>query len=245
MRVDGDRVERHNEFQRNYFERAKHRTLNRAGSPYLRRHVERIVSFAGIEPGMRVLEVGCGPGRYTFLLAERGVRVEGLDLSPQLLTQLNAANAGRYDIPTHGFDLAASPPEMFGQYDAVIGFFVLHHVHQLDACFEAAANLVKPGGSVAFLEPNPLNPLYYVQITLTPEMSWRGEKGIFKMRPNLLLSSMEHAGLAELSWKRFGFFPPFLTNLPFGPPLEDVLERVHLLEPLLPFQLLGGRRPPE
>jgi 2-polyprenyl-3-methyl-5-hydroxy-6-metoxy-1,4-benzoquinol methylase len=243
MKLDHQRVGEHNEFQRNYFERARHRTLNRTESVYLRRHVAQMVSFAGIEPGMRVLEVGCGTGRYTLLLAELGVKVEGLDLSPQLLQQLQESNAGRYEIPTHGFDLAASPPEMFERFDAVIGFFVLHHVHELDLCLEVAAKLVKPGGSVAFLEPNPRNPLYYVQITLTPEMSWRGEKGIFKMRSRVLLPSMERAGLKDLSCRRFGFFPPFVTNLRFGPPLEDALEKIPLLEPLLPFQLFGGRRP--
>jgi 2-polyprenyl-3-methyl-5-hydroxy-6-metoxy-1,4-benzoquinol methylase len=243
MKLDDRRTEAHNEFQRSYFERARHRTLNRPESVYLRRHVNQIVRFAGIEPGMRILEVGCGTGRYTLILAELGIKVEGLDLSPQLLEQLQENNAGRFDIPTHGFDLAASPPEMYGQFDAVIGFFVLHHVHGLDVCLDIAAQLAKPGGSVAFLEPNPRNPLYYVQITLTPEMSWRGEKGIFQMRSNVLLPSMERAGLSELSVRRFGFFPAFVTNLKVGPPLEDALERIPILKPILPFQLFGGRRP--
>ena len=243
MTLGDERTQEHNRFQRTYFERARHRTLNRSGSTYLRRHVDRMVAFAGIEPGMRVLEVGCGPGRYTFLLAERGVKVEGLDLSPQLIAQLEENNAGRYEIPTYGFDLADSPTEMYGAFDAVIGFFVLHHVHELDRCLEVAAKLVKPGGSVAFLEPNPLNPLYYVQITLTPEMSWKGEKGIFSMRPDVVLSSMLRAGLEEPELLRFGFLPPFATNLPFGPAVEDALEKVALWKPLLPFQLFGGRRP--
>lgn len=36
---------------------------------------------------------------------------------------------------------------------------------------------------MAFLEPNAFNPLYYFQITLTPEMRWEGEKGIFQDAP--------------------------------------------------------------
>jgi SAM-dependent methyltransferase len=34
-----------------------------------------------IEPGMRVLDVGCGPGRHSLALAERGITVHGIDIS--------------------------------------------------------------------------------------------------------------------------------------------------------------------
>lgn len=230
----------HNAYQRGYFENADHVTLTREDSPYLRRHVRHIMEFANIKPGDRVLEVGCGLGRYTFILAELGVKVEGLDLSPQLVAKLDEINAGRYDIPLHGLDLVEAPPEMYGAYDAVIGFFVLHHVHDLDSCFDVAARLVRPGGRVAFVEPNPLNPLYYVQITLTPEMRWKGEKGIFKMHDRILHPVMERAGLDDIDTRRFGFLPPFVTNLPFGEKLESVLESVPVWERALPFQLFGG-----
>lgn len=233
----------HNRYQRDYFEGAEHVTLTRGDSPYLRRHVRQMMEFAGIKPGDRVLEVGCGLGRYTFILAQMGVRVEGLDLSPELVRRLDELNAGRYDIPLHGHDLVDAPEEMYGSYDAVIGFFVLHHVHDLGACFEVAAKLARPGGRVAFLEPNPLNPLYYVQITLTPEMRWKGEKGMFKMRDRILHPVMSRAGLTGITTRRFGFLPPFVTNLPFGERLESVLESVPVWERALPFQLVGGGRP--
>lgn len=242
MSADDKSTLAHNRYQRRYFEGAEHVTLKRSDSPYLRRHVRQMMSFAGIKPGDRVLEVGCGLGRYTFILAELGVRVEGLDLSPQLVERLDEINAGRYEIPLHGHDLVESPPQMYGTYDAVIGFFVLHHVHDLDACLDVAARLVRPGGRVAFVEPNPLNPLYYVQITLTPEMRWKGEKGIFKMYDRILHPVMKRAGLVDVSTRRFGFLPPFVTNLPFGEKLESVLESVSLWERALPFQLFGGTR---
>lgn len=244
MTADQESFDRHNKFQRNYFESADHRTLKRSGSVYLRRHVERMMEFAHIKPGMRVLEVGCGLGRYTFILADLGVKVEGLDLSPELLLQLQQINDAKYEIPTHGFDMVDCPPEMFGQFDAVIGFFVLHHVHDLDRCMEVAARLVKKGGAAAFLEPNPFNPLYYIQITLTPEMQWRGERGMLKMHPDVIFPSMQQGGLSSCSVERFGFFPPFITNLKFAARAEDLLEKVPVWKRALPFQLFGGRLRP-
>lgn len=241
--VDPERVGEHNRSQRQYFERAAHRTLRPTGSPYLRRHVDVMMDFAGIGPGDRVLEVGCGLGRYTMLLAERGVAVEGLDLSPQLLAQLQDHNAGRFTIPVHAHDIVDCPPEMYGTFDAVVGFFVLHHVHGLDACLATLARLVRPGGQVAFLEPNPANPLYYVQIGLTPEMSWKGERGMLKMRTRDMYPAMTRAGLDDLRFRRFGLFPPFVTNRRLGARVETALERVPLGSPPRPFHLFGGRRP--
>jgi hypothetical protein len=103
--------------------------------------------------------------------------------------------------------------------------------------------LVRPGGRVVFLEPNPLNVLYYLQIVIAPGMTWAGDKGILKMRARIVFDAMERAGLSGPSVARFGFFPPFLANRPWGSRLERTLERVPVWEPFLPFQLLRGVRP--
>lgn len=238
-----DAVSQHNQAQRSYFERASHRTLRPTGSPYLRRHVEVMCDFVGIAPGDRVLEVGCGLGRYTLLLAERGVAVEGLDLSRRLLDQFEAQNAGAHSIPLHGHDIVECPESMDGSFDAVVGFFVLHHVHDVESCLRAAARLVRPGGRVAFLEPNPANPLYYVQIALTPEMSWKGERGMLRMTPAHMYPAMAEAGLNELRFRRFGLFPPFVTNRRLGARVESAVEGWRLGSAPRPFHLFGGRRP--
>lgn len=59
------------------------------GAAYLRysftkgthQEVEFLVPALGLEPGMRVLDVGCGPGRHAHALAERGIAVHGIDIS--------------------------------------------------------------------------------------------------------------------------------------------------------------------
>ena len=241
--VNDSDVDLHNQRQRHYFETTDQRTLRPTGSRYLRRHVQRMLRFTGIQPGDKVLEVGCGLGRYTLLMADMGVAVEGLDLSPALLEQLGRSLEGRPPIPLHGFDLLACPPEMDGTFDAVVGFMVLHHVHDVLACLQKAMALVRPGGTVVFLEPNPWNPLYYVQITLTPEMSWKLERGLLRMRPKVVLPAMEAAGLVNPSLERFGLFPPFVTNRRPGAAVEEAAERLPLPVAARPFVLFGGRRP--
>src|SRR5262249_42958213 len=157
-----DTTARHNESQRRYFEdRAKPRMLPRR-SRYLERHVDEVVRLARLSTDDRTIEVGAGMGRYTIPLLRRGYDVEALDLSSVLLERLatvSGATPGR-----HAADIADPPAELEGRFDAVIGFFTLHHLHDLGACFRGMRRLLRPRGRLVFLEPNPLNPLYYVQI---------------------------------------------------------------------------------
>jgi SAM-dependent methyltransferase len=207
-------------------------------TPYLLRHVDEALAFGNIQPGEKVLDIGCGMGRHSFVLAERGILVEGLELSPFHLERMREFDNGRYNIPAHCSDIVDHPEELDGRFDALIGFFVLHHILDLEGAFDAMARLLRPGGRMVFVEPNPLNPLYYLQILCTPGMAWRAERGILNMRPAKLFAAMAKAGLTEPAVRRFGFFPPFLTNTNWGARAESILERPPLWRGLLPFQLL-------
>jgi SAM-dependent methyltransferase len=57
-----------------------------------RQEVDFLVPALGLEPGMRVLDVGCGPGRHAYALAERGISVHGIDVSQRFI-DIAAADA--------------------------------------------------------------------------------------------------------------------------------------------------------
>lgn len=237
-------LEAHNRAQIEYFERAGKHAMQPSFAPYVQRQVDRLFAFAGLSPGERVLDVGCGMGRYTFALADRGVEVEGVDLSETLLERFRAFDAGRYGIPLHRADILDMPEELKGSFDAVVGFFTLHHLHDLASSFAAMRALARPGGRIVFLEPNPFNALYYIQMFVVPGMSWRGDKGILNMRPQTAFGAMRAAGLENVSLQRFGFFPPFIANRRWGSRAEAILERVKIFERVRPFQLFRGDVPP-
>ena len=232
---------RHNGLQKMYFEGRNKPRMKPSGSPYLRRHVAELMAFAQIQPEDTVLEVGCGMGRYTLLLAEMGVKVTGLDLSGVLLERLRKYNQRDYEIPLVVGDIMDPPVALYGRFDAVIGFFTLHHLYDIGQSMAAMARLLKKdGGRIVFLEPNAFCPLYYVQIAFTPGMSWQGERGVAKMRAGVIEEAMRRAGLTAAEPQRFGVFPPFIANMRGGAPLERVLERNPLWGPFLPFQLFKG-----
>ena len=70
------------------------------GSAYLRysftkgtvNEIDFIVSQLGLQPGARILDVGCGPGRHSHELARRGFLVHGIDIS-QAFIDLATADA--------------------------------------------------------------------------------------------------------------------------------------------------------
>ncbi len=63
------------------------------GAAYLRysftkgtvQEVDHIVGALQLEPGERVLDVGCGPGRHAHELARRGIAVHGVDISERFV----------------------------------------------------------------------------------------------------------------------------------------------------------------
>jgi SAM-dependent methyltransferase len=241
--MNHETVERHNRAQRSYFERRVPGTLVPKTTPYVRRHVDELLRAAALEHAERVIEIGCGMGNYTFELARRDVAVEGLDLSQVLLDRLRSYAPEGLDLTLHCADVLDPPSEFRRRFDGVIGFFTLHHLHDLEGSLASMSELLRSGGRLAFVEPNAFNPLYYLQVTLTPGMSFRGERRLTSMRPSVILPALRDAGLEDVYVHRYGFFPPQVANFGAGRRVEQLLERVPRLRPVSAFQIFGGRRP--
>jgi SAM-dependent methyltransferase len=64
--------------------------------PVAPEEAEVVMRLLGLEPGQRVLDLGCGTGRHSVALVQLGLQVVGLDLSETLLEQgrRTAAEAG-------------------------------------------------------------------------------------------------------------------------------------------------------
>jgi SAM-dependent methyltransferase len=112
-----------------------------------------------VKDGDRVLDVGCGVGRWSRLLAARGARVLGVDLSPTMIAQARcrAAKEGvasrcRFAVE----DLARL--DLVERFDMVLGVTVLQHI--LDpggfrTALAAMSRHLAPGGRMILLEAAP------------------------------------------------------------------------------------------
>ncbi len=114
-----------------------------------------LLETAGLEPGMRVLDIGCGVGDVSFLAAElvgpEGL-VVGIDRAPEAVAQARARAAARglHHVQIQLAGVAEWAPER--PVDAVVGRFVLMHQADPAAALRAGARHLRPGGVVAMLE---------------------------------------------------------------------------------------------
>jgi SAM-dependent methyltransferase len=109
--------------------------------------------FAMIEPGMKVLDVGCGGGEFT-LRAARAIgptgQVVGVDVSPVVLdvARDRIAQAGLTNVSFVQSDLRSA--DVANDFDAVIGGRVLLYTPDPDEALRASVSHVRAGGLVAF-----------------------------------------------------------------------------------------------
>jgi len=114
-----------------------------------------------INPGDRVLDLGCGFGRHAFEAARRGADVIAVDRSAEELAQVNAlflAMRQASEIPTGTIaravraDLLALPfPDNY--FDVVMASEVLEHIPSDEQAMAEIARVVRPGGRVAVTVP--------------------------------------------------------------------------------------------
>lgn len=99
--------------------------------------------------GLAVLDLGCGTGRYTRLLATRGARVVSLDRSPEMLARAGPearrrlrGDARRLPIAAHAFDL-------------VVAGLMVGDVGELDVVVAEIARVLRPGGRAVYSDLHP------------------------------------------------------------------------------------------
>jgi demethylmenaquinone methyltransferase/2-methoxy-6-polyprenyl-1,4-benzoquinol methylase len=113
----------------------------------------RAVRELRLEPGDRVVDLGCGTGDLCRVLGKAGLRAVGVDVAAGMLAKAHTS------APLVRAD-ALQLPLRDASIDGAISGFALRNVVDIAACFREAARVIRPGGRAVFLEvsepPNPL-----------------------------------------------------------------------------------------
>ncbi len=110
----------------------------------------KLVAFASVKPGQRVLDVGCGTGVVAVTAARAKAMVSGLDLTPELLevAKHNSSLAG-VEVEWREGDAEALPFDP-ATFDVVLSQFGHMFAPRPEAAVAEMLRVLKPGGVIAF-----------------------------------------------------------------------------------------------
>ena len=159
-----------------------------------------LIDFAGVAPGMRALDVGCGPGALAAVLVERlgAARVSAADPSASFV------DACRTRLP--GVDVVEASAEALpyadGAFDAALSQLVVNFMRDGEAGVRQMARVTRPGGIVAACvwdyrdEMTLLRAFWDAAREVDPERGVAADEGV-------VMRWCSEGGLAEL-WRAAG-----------------------------------------
>lgn len=97
--------------------------------------------------GLHILDLGCGYGTLSRILAERGAQVTGVDLSERLLDRAQELEVDHQQGIRYRQGNAADVAWWDGEpFDAVVCNMALMDIDDLDGALRSVATVLKPGG---------------------------------------------------------------------------------------------------
>jgi SAM-dependent methyltransferase len=109
--------------------------------------------------GRRILELGSGTGETAaHIAANCDAEIVAVDLSEAFVAEARVRHIAS-NLRFERFDLVGGAAPPFGCFDMIVGNGILHHlVARLPEVLRALHGVTNPGGGLAFIEPNFLNP---------------------------------------------------------------------------------------
>lgn len=171
--------------------------------------IERI---APPEPGMAVLDLGCGSGVVADWLAARARTVDAADANPQAIDYARRTFVRK----NLSFHLATADALEFpeGRFDRIYVLEFIEHLYrgQLATLFARLRALLAPEGTLFLTTPNYLSPWPLLEgamdrLGLAPHMD--GEQHVSRPTPRLLRSLADESGFSVVRQGRFAGIAPF------------------------------------
>ena len=118
-------------------------------------HLRSVRRHLRLDPGDRVLEVGCGRGHLVKALRAQGVDAIGVDLNPQAAEHAVTDGVQQAD--------ATALPFADACFDALVSVHAIEHIPDLDSALRQMVRVLRPAGSMVLIYPaEPIQGLYAI-----------------------------------------------------------------------------------
>ena len=141
---DGDRCPRIDQYEASGWELVAD-LYERVWSPITSQAVDSLLDAAGVEAGLRVVDVGTGAGDAAGRASERGAQATGVDVAPAMVE----IAARRYPAASFVEASVTNLPFADESLDAAVGNIVIQHVGEPDRAAREIARVLVPGGRIA------------------------------------------------------------------------------------------------
>jgi ubiquinone/menaquinone biosynthesis C-methylase UbiE len=150
----------------------------------------------------RVLDCGCGTGRFTQLFDSLGSEVVGFDASPQMI------DIARKKVPKASFQLGDIFELPFKkEFDIVVSSQVLTHLHEYQRPLDGMLRALRPGGTIVVDVRNLLSPRHALRALRNRAQNLLGKKLDYEPHFTTLAAMRrtgERIGLRVIDWRGAG-----------------------------------------
>jgi SAM-dependent methyltransferase len=197
------------------------------------RRAERMAGMMGLDRSETVLEIGCGTGRLSYLIAKKtGKKVYGTDICVPFIEEAKKTySLDGLEYSAVDFSDGEKVSQLSGGgFDYVIGDGILHHLYPvLDRVLSDIYRLLKKGGRFIFFEPNFFNPycLLIFNIGLFRKLA-RLEPGEMTFTAGKITGRLQNAGFSGIKTEFKDFLVPGVPDFLIGPSIiaGDILEKL-------------------
>lgn len=183
-----------------------------------------------LKSGMKVLEIGCGIGFFTKEIIKNPVQLTAIDISPDLIeiARKSILDSNVEFIIENAYQMTFNDQI----FDAVLGSSVLHHLN-VELALKEIYRVLKPGGYIAFTEPNMMNPQIAAERSVPALRKALGNSPdetaffIWSIRKKL-----KKSGFIHIDVKPFDFLHPKIPKglIKFIKPITDIAEKTPLIK---------------
>jgi len=198
----------------------------------------KTIGSCKLAPGRRALEGGCSTGEFTRRLAPSGASITATDITPKMISRANDV----HDFENAAFEVAnvEELPYPDNSFDAVVGNAILHHL-DLAKSLPEILRVLKPGGRIAFSEPNYVNPVVFVIVTFHLFDNSPDETAFVRWR---LAKQLREAGFRNVRVAPFDFLLPLVPSFLATPvrAAGSLLEKIPVVKEVAGSLFITGEK---